>query len=520
MPEDIEALRKQTLRRLHGDGYEEQLEELKRQSEVKEMQCLAPYATPSGATLGRSKDEGENLDNRTAFTRDRDRILHSEAFFRLGGKTQVFISPSDPHISTRLTHTIHVAQIARSLARALGLNEDLVEAIALGHDLGHGPFGHTGEEILDKKCQEIGLPKFKHNVHSLRVIDVIEKGGAGLNLSWEVRDGILRHDGEAESQSMTPTPPPEMTEMKDWPQEVLSCMPSSPEACLVRVCDRIAYAGKDIEDGIKAGLFRREEIPREYTEVLGDTNNTIIDTVINDVILNFNRFRDEFKRANGREPGREEVRILISPEVETAINGLIRDFNYPRIYFSDENRKYIRQTKAIVEGLFDAFLAEVRGFKAQLDSMRLDDFADIAGEYDFDENVVRSYKEAILRLSLGDVEALSSRMENQFSRDGALDVLGDSARPTAAGALDSRSPEEFAGMVRGVCDAVKLRILMDSLRIKGGDIDSIAMFLFRMNDNYFAQTSTGEMVRDAIASLTDRRAISIFEMLNIPQSIV
>ena len=202
-----ERSRQEGLRRIHGAQFERTLEELKEERENRsEKALLPPYASLSSRTLGRQREEDES-DNRTQYARDRDRIIYSEAFFRLSGKTQVFLSPNNPLISTRMTHTVQVSQIARSLARALRLNEDLVEAIALGHDLGHPPFGHAGEEVLNRKCLEHGLGGFHHNIQSLHTVDTLERGGKGMNLTWEVREGIVRHDGESDTENITPSEP-------------------------------------------------------------------------------------------------------------------------------------------------------------------------------------------------------------------------------------------------------------------------------------------------------------------------
>lgn len=223
--------------------------------EKREYEILQEYAQKSAETAGRKVPE-EKCDFRTEFQRDRDRIIHSKAFRRLMHKTQVFLSPEGDHFRTRLTHTLEVAQIARTIARALDLNEDLTEAIALGHDLGHTPFGHSGEKVLD----EVFKDGFRHNEQSLRVVDVLEKhnGNRGLNLTFEVRDGILNHTGKTK--------------------------PVTLEGRIVRISDRIAYINHDIDDAISAGVLTADDLPRDSVKVLGDTRSKRIDVLVRDIV--------------------------------------------------------------------------------------------------------------------------------------------------------------------------------------------------------------------------------------------
>ncbi len=216
---------------------------------------LSPYAARSLETKGRLREE-KPCDFRTEFQRDRDRIIYSNSFKRLKNKTQVFCAPEGDHYITRMTHTVDVSQIARSIARTLRLNEDLAEAIALGHDLGHTPFGHVGEKVLS----EIASCGFQHNEQSVRVVDVIEKNGRGLNLTVEVRDGILEHKSSGK--------------------------PSTLEGQAVSLADRIAYINHDIEDAIRAGMIREEDLPRHAVEVLGSKTKERIHTAISDIWKN------------------------------------------------------------------------------------------------------------------------------------------------------------------------------------------------------------------------------------------
>ena len=228
---------------------------IREEQEKREHLIFSPYASFSDESRGRDRDE-EPCPMRTIYQRDRDRIIHCKTFRRLKHKTQVFLAPEGDHYRTRLTHTLEVAQIARSIARALNLNEDLTEAIALGHDLGHTPFGHAGERTLNSLCP-MG---FAHYKQSIRVVEFLEKDGQGLNLTWEVRDGILNHR--------------------------TSGNPSTLEGRAVRLSDKIAYINHDIDDGIRAGILKESDIPSEYTDVLGNSTKERLNTMISDIIMN------------------------------------------------------------------------------------------------------------------------------------------------------------------------------------------------------------------------------------------
>lgn len=226
-------------------------ENLERMEEI----SLSPFATLSVNSRGRDREEPQ-CDIRPVFQRDRDRILHCKSFRRLKHKTQVFLSPKGDHYRTRLTHTLEVSQNARTIAKALRLNEDLVEAIALGHDLGHTPFGHAGERILNELCDE----GYRHNEQSVRIVEKLEKDGKGLNLTWEVRDGILNHQ--------------------------TSMMPHTLEGKIVRLSDKIAYINHDIDDAIRAKVMSEEDIPLEIRKVLGMTTKERLNTLIHNIIMN------------------------------------------------------------------------------------------------------------------------------------------------------------------------------------------------------------------------------------------
>ena len=233
-----------------ADGFAEAVRE-------NEERWLSPLAVRSYETRGRENPE-EECGLRTPFQRDRDRIVHSKAFRRLRFKTQVFVDPEGDHFRTRLTHTLEAAGIARGVARGLRVNEDLTEAIAVGHDLGHPPFGHAGEQALDEILRERGAAGFRHNEHSLRVVERLERDGRGLNLTWETRDGILTHTGPVE--------------------------PETQEGRIVRLVDRFAYINHDIDDALRAGLLEAADLPAEPIELLGDTGSRRIDTLVHDLV--------------------------------------------------------------------------------------------------------------------------------------------------------------------------------------------------------------------------------------------
>ncbi len=270
--------------------------------EALEAETLSPYAVQSAQTQGRAK--AEELDPvRTEFQRDRDRILHSKAFRRLKHKTQVFIDPEEDHYRTRLTHTLEVAQIARTLARALRLNEDLTEAITLAHDLGHTPFGHGGEEALGEVLREyVPHAEFKHYDQSLRIVDVLEKHGQGLNLTWEVRDGILGHSKGSKDLGIVDG----------------THLPTSLEGMCVRVADRIAYINHDIDDSIRAGVLTPEELPQDTLDVLGRSHSQRIGTMVMNVLQS--------------SAGQPEVRM--TGAVLEATNAL-KDYMYANVYTMD-----------------------------------------------------------------------------------------------------------------------------------------------------------------------------------------
>lgn len=272
--------------------------------EAEEAARLSPLAVRSAESQGRDTPI-EPCPLRTDFQRDRDRIIHCKAFRRLKFKTQVFIAPEGDHYRTRLTHTLEVAQVARTLARALRLNEDLAEAIALGHDLGHTPFGHTGERSLDELMPE----GFRHNEQSLRVVEVLEQDGAGLNLTREVRDGILCHSGKQ--------------------------FPATLEGQCVRRADRIAYLNHDLDDALRGGVLKPFELPQDCLKVLGQTHGERINTMILDVVAN----------------SEDKPELAMSPLVQSAMDGL-REFMFERVYHDDWRAAEEARCDHVMKALF------------------------------------------------------------------------------------------------------------------------------------------------------------------------
>jgi len=270
---------------------------------------LATHSYPARRRL-----EEPNSPLRTPFQRDRDRIVHSKAFRRLKHKTQVFIAPEGDHYRTRLTHTLEACGIARTVARALGLNEDLTEAIGLGHDLGHPPFGHTGEEALDAALREACGGGFKHNVHSLRVVDVLERDGQGLNLTEQVRDGILNHTG--------------------------SDKPATLEGRIVKLVDRVAYINHDIDDALRAGVLQPDDLPTAEIELLGPTGSKRIDTLVRDIVAASAQAGD----------------VVQSEEVGGAMLRL-RKFMFDRVYLGEAARREHERAHRALRGLFDHYMA-------------------------------------------------------------------------------------------------------------------------------------------------------------------
>jgi len=295
---------------------------LRHELEEREARNLSPYACHSKKSKGRFRSEPE-CPIRLAFQRDRDRIIHSKTFRRLTHKTQVFLAPTGDHYRTRLTHALEVAQIARTIGVALRLNGHLIEAIALGHDLGHTPFGHAGESVLN----ELHPGGFRHFEQSLRVVDVLEHKGKGLNLSFEVRDGILKHSKGR--RAILP--------------ENLSELPETIEGRVVRVSDIIAYVNHDIDDAIRAGLLDEKNIPDSIISSLGKTNSERISTMINDLIL------------TTIDSGEE--RLAMSPDI-MAVTSELRAFLFDNVYHTSRVHKEFIKAMKIIRELYHYFMEE------------------------------------------------------------------------------------------------------------------------------------------------------------------
>ena len=291
--------------------------------EQREEVNLAPWAAKASQSRGRGRPEPERED-RTCYQRDADRILHSRSFRRLMHKTQVFLQPEGDHYRTRMTHTLEVSRIARTIARALCLNEDLTEAAAMGHDLGHTPFGHAGEAAL---TEIMGIP-FHHNEQSLRVVDKLEKNGLGLNLTYEVRRGILCHSGPDQAETL--------------------------EGQIVRLSDRIAYINHDIDDAMRAGILRNEDIPPEIAAVLGNTHSQRINTLVSNVV----------QTSMGRPV------IEMTPEIESAMLAL-RAFMFEHVYRNPVAKGEESKARRIIQELYQYYITHPEklpeDFQPQLD---------------------------------------------------------------------------------------------------------------------------------------------------------
>lgn len=330
----------------------------------------------------RKRDEKTELV-RTAFAVDRDRILYSGAYRRYHGKTQVFSFSNliDEEMTNRNLHTTYVSQISRTISKALGLNLELTEAIALGHDLGHSPFGHDGERALSELCGAHNIGQFHHNIESLHIVDNISNKGNGLNLTFQVRDGIISHDGEVHNTTLMPYYEKTEKDIENYIKDKtagkdVQFMPATLEACVVRVTDTIAYIGQDIEDAIRLNILKREEIPKECVDFLGNNNSQIIDTLVKSIIIN----------------SFEKPYIRFDTETSEYLKKL-KDFNYQRIYLNDEIKKANRVIKKSMELLFEKYLEDIKSqddnskifkhFLANKNQKYLDTYSDAEKVRDF-----------------------------------------------------------------------------------------------------------------------------------------
>jgi dGTPase len=314
-----------------------------------ERERLSPAATPSAAGIRRRPEE--QAAYRQNFALDADRILHSRAYSRYIDKTQVFSLISNDHITHRVLHVQLVSRIARTIGRFLALNEDLIEAISLGHDIGHPPFGHDGERILSELCTAHGLPPFQHNLQSVRFLDTLERRGRGWNLTLQVLDGILCHDGESASTHLKPS------RLVSWGEydrrlaekqgsAVSPLVPSTAEGCVVRLADTIAYIGRDIEDAIHLGLISRDALPDNCRITLGASNGTIVYNLVTDLI------------AHSTTAVADEAQIGFSPAMAESLLEL-KAFNYQNIYLAPETKTKLPLIEACYRRLFAHYLSQI-----------------------------------------------------------------------------------------------------------------------------------------------------------------
>lgn len=320
---------------------------LRRRLDQAEQERLSPLACPSASAMRRRPDPMEESGHRQSFAVDADRVLHSLAYTRYIDKTQVFSLIDNDQITHRVLHVQLVSKIARTIGRLLGLNEDLIEAIAMAHDIGHPPFGHDGETFLGEKCLEHGLGPFLHNLQGVHFLERVEKAGQGLNLCLQVLDGVLCHDGEAPAEGLTPqrdktfaTLEAEMA-AKSADRKLL-LKPMTMEGCVVRLADSVAYIGRDLEDAILVGLVRRRDLPCEVVQVLGDTNGTIVYRLVED-LLAFSCERDM---------------VGFSPAVRQALAAMKR-FNYERIYLHPRIKSEHAKIRLGFHRLFDQYLDDL-----------------------------------------------------------------------------------------------------------------------------------------------------------------
>ncbi len=345
----------------------------------REEEYLSPVAVLSSKCLRREYEEPRDLGYRQEFSLDVDRILHSMAYTRYIDKTQVFYLIRNDHITHRVLHVQLVSKVARTIGRFLGLNEDLIEAVSLGHDIGHTPFGHDGERFLSELCESAGIGSFFHNVQSVQFLDKVERKGKGWNLSLQTLDGILCHDGEIHNERLEPeraksfgTLEQEMAMKKKDP--CIKLIPMTLEGCVVRMADTISYIGRDIEDAIRLGVINREDLPEESVRVLGNTNGTIVYNLVTDII------KTSFRN----------IYVAFSPEVSDSLKRL-KAFNLERIYMNEKIKKHTNRIKELFKLLFERYLDDLE--KENNESAIFINFLkDISEEY-----MINHRKEEIVR---------------------------------------------------------------------------------------------------------------------------
>lgn len=347
----------------------------------REEEYLSPVAVLSSKCLRREYEEPRDLGYRQEFSLDVDRILHSMAYTRYIDKTQVFYLIRNDHITHRVLHVQLVSKVARTIGRFLGLNEDLIEAVSLGHDIGHTPFGHDGERFLSELCESAGIGSFFHNVQSVQFLDKVERKGKGWNLSLQTLDGILCHDGEIHNDRLSPeraknfgTLEQEMETKKRDPS--IQLIPMTLEGCVVRMADTISYIGRDIEDAIRLGVIKRADLPQESVRVLGNTNGTIVYNLVTDII------KTSFRN----------IYVAFSPEVSESLKRL-KEFNLERIYMNKKIKKHTNRIKELFKLLFEKYLDDLE--KEKTGSAIFKNFLkDISEEYMMNhrkEEIVRDF---------------------------------------------------------------------------------------------------------------------------------
>jgi len=323
------------------------LKELKTELDRREEERLSPWACLSRSALRKTDEEMIHAGHRQNFSLDADRILHSLAYSRYIDKTQVFYLIKNDHITHRVLHVQLVSKVARTVGRLLALNEDLIEAIALGHDLGHSPFGHDGERFLSELCRARGLGHFFHNIQGVRFLEHIERKGRGWNLTLQVLDGILCHNGEIHTRLLSPRREKSFgdlhREMESQEKDPTADMPPMTlEGCVVRMADTISYVGRDIEDAIRLGLITRKDIPEPCRQVLGDTNGKIVYSLVEDLV--------------SCSLGKDHV--CFSEEVSRALVRL-KAFNHQRIYMNDRVKKQTPKIRLMFQLLFEKYLRDL-----------------------------------------------------------------------------------------------------------------------------------------------------------------
>jgi dGTPase len=345
------------------------------QLRTREQAALSPLAARSDSGIRRSEESLKGY--RQNFAQDADRILHSRAYARYIDKTQVFCLVRNDHITHRVLHVQLVSRIARTVGRYLYLNEDLIEAIALGHDIGHPPFGHGGESFLSELCREHGLPPFQHNIQSIRALEKLERKGRGWNLCLQTLDGILCHDGETHTDRLSPAEMGGFTEF-DLKVELksantaLDLQPMTLEGCVVRMADTVAYIGKDIEDAIILGLIQRSDLPGQCASLLGETNGSIVYSLVTDLIRN----------SSVPHPGDSDEgaagHIGFSPGVADALQELKR-FNYQHIYLTPQTQEFMPMIRTCYRRLFECYLDHLEGGTGS--SLDVDLLEDLGQDY-------------------------------------------------------------------------------------------------------------------------------------------